>query len=179
MLLDAPQLQSVGVHPWHAASGIPKTLDELAGDPRVAAIGEAGFDTLRGPSPEIQKSVFRHQALIAERVGKPLIIHCVKAWDALLEQHRLLRPCTAWIIHGFRGNPCQGHQLLSKGMGISLGYNFNQLTAAMIPADSLFIETDDAPVDITEVAARVAKARGCTPQEVMNLSAANIRRITG
>ena len=48
----------------------------------------------------------------------------------------------------------------------------------MIPEESLFIETDDAPVDISEVAARVADARGSSAQEIMALSAANIRRIT-
>ncbi len=177
-LLDAPHLQSVGIHPWHASEGQIEHLDELAPDPRVAAIGEAGFDTLRGPSAEIQTTAFRHQALLAERLGKPLIIHCVKAWDALLEQHRLLRPETPWVIHGFRGNPQQCRQLLNRGLKISLGYRFNPLTAAIIPPESLFIETDDAPVDISEVAALVAAARATSPQEIMSLSAANLSRIT-
>lgn len=177
-LLDAPQLQSVGIHPWHASENRIELLDELATDPQVVAIGEAGFDTLRGPSADIQTKVFHHQTLLAERLGKPLIIHCVKAWDALLEQQRLLRPETPWIVHGFRGSPQLCRQLLRRGLKISLGYRFNPLTTAMIPEESLFIETDDAPVDISEVAARVADARGSSPQEIMALSAANIRRIT-
>lgn len=177
-LLDAPQLQSVGIHPWHASENRIELLDELATDPRVVAIGETGFDTLRGPSAEIQTKVFRHQALLAERLEKPLIIHCVKAWDALLAQQRLLRPETPWIIHGFRGNPQLCRQLLSRGLKISLGYHFNPLTAAIIPTESIFIETDDTPVDISEVAARVADARGNSPQEIMALSADNIRLIT-
>ena len=148
-LLDAPQLQSVGIHPWHASEWQIEHLDELATDPRVVAIGEAGFDTLRGPSAEIQTRIFRHQALLAERLGKPLIIHCVKAWDALLEQQRLLRPETPWIIHGFRG-------ILRQDL----------------------LENDDAPVDISEVATRVAAARATSPQEIMALSADNIRRVT-
>ena len=102
----------------------------------------------------------------------------MKAWDALLEQQRLLRPETPWIIHGFRGNPQQCRQLLNRGLGISLGYRFNPLTAATIPPESLFIETDDAPVDISEVATRVAAARATSPQEIMALSADNIRRVT-
>ena len=47
-----------------------------------------------------------------------------------------------------------------------------------MPPESLFIETDDAPVDISEVATRVAAARATSPQEIMALSADNIRRVT-
>ena len=51
-LLDAPQLQSVGIHPWHASEWQIEHLDELATDPRVVAIGEAGYSAIRPCLPK-------------------------------------------------------------------------------------------------------------------------------
>lgn len=175
-LLDLPQLQSVGIHPWYADNADYARLEELAGDCRVVAVGEAGFDRLRGPAADVQTQVFRFQANLAERLGKPLIVHCVKAVDQLIAEHRMLRPETAWIVHGFRGKPQEAATLLRRGIGISLGAHFNPATATFLPAQSLFIETDDADTDIASVARLVALARNSTESEIMELSAANIRR---
>ena len=177
-LLPAPQFQSVGIHPWYADTADFEIVEALAADPLVAAVGEAGFDRLRGPAAVVQRDVFRRQATLASRVGKPLIIHCVKAWDMLYEEHRNLRPDVPWIVHGFRGKPQEAEALLKRGIGLSLGPRFNATTAAMIPDGSLFIETDDdSTVDIERVAALVGAARGCTGAEIMALSAANILRV--
>lgn len=176
-LLPAPQLQSVGIHPWRADTADFETMEALAADPLVAAIGEAGFDRLRGPAPDVQREVFRRQALLASRLGKPLIIHCVKAADMLYDEHRRSRPDVPWIVHGFRGKPQEAEALLKRNIGISLGPRFNPATAAMIPDASLFIETDDdAGARIETVAALVGSVRGFTADEIMALSAANIRR---
>ena len=69
----------------------------------LIAFGEAGFDKLRGPSVELQRSVFAEQVKIAGENRKPLVIHCVKAWDELLAAHKNLKPVTPWLVHGFRG----------------------------------------------------------------------------
>jgi len=50
----------------------------LARCERVVAIGEAGFDRLRGGSPAVQREAFVAQSKIAEAVGKPLVLHVVK-----------------------------------------------------------------------------------------------------
>lgn len=177
-LLPAPQLQSVGVHPWYADSADFEKIEALAADPLVAAIGEAGFDRLRGPSADTQRDVFRRQALLASRLSKPLIIHCVKAADMLYEEHRRLRPDVPWIVHGFRGKPQEAEALLKRGIGISLGPRFNPATAAVIPVGSLYIETDDdSDARIESVAELVGAARSCQAVEVMALSAENIQRV--
>ena len=177
-LLPAPQLQSVGIHPWYADTADFEIVEALAADPLVAAVGEAGFDRLRGPAAVVQRDVFRRQATLASRVGKPLIIPCVKSSDMLYEEHRNLRPDVPWVVHGFRGKPQEAEALLKRGIGLSLGPRFNVATAAMIPDGSLFIETDDDPTaDIERVAALVGAARGCTGAEIMALSVANIQRV--
>lgn len=115
---------SAGIHPWDtaavAAEADWQALETLAADPRVAAIGECGLDALRGGSQEVQEKIFRRQADLAERVGKFMIIHCVRRYGLLMELHRELRPSQPWIVHGFRGKPELARQLLREGIQISL-----------------------------------------------------------
>ena len=42
-------------------------IRHIAGNSNLIAIGEAGFDKLRGPSMELQRSAFEEQAVIAGR----------------------------------------------------------------------------------------------------------------
>jgi TatD DNase family protein len=51
-------------------------IEELAADPRVAAVGETGLDYYRDRAPRAdQQRAFRAHIEIARRVGKPLVIH--------------------------------------------------------------------------------------------------------
>ena len=136
---------STGVHPWRSteAAALWPLVEALAADPRITAIGECGL----APSAP------------AERVGKPLIIHCVRAWAELLGVHASVRPAVPWIVHGFRGAPALARQLLDAGMHLSLGEHFRPDTAAIIPADRLHVETDTSSLPIEEIAARVRAAR--------------------
>lgn len=115
---------SAGIHPWDTLTPPVEAewqaLDTLAADPRVAAIGECGLDAMRGGPQEVQEEIFRRQAALAERVGKFLIIHCVRRYGRLMELHRELRPGQPWIVHGFRGKPELARQLLREGIQISL-----------------------------------------------------------
>ena len=52
---------------------------------------------------ELQLAVFKEQVKLSEKLGLPLIIHCVKAMDELLAVKKEFRPQQAWIWHGFRG----------------------------------------------------------------------------
>ena len=49
---------TIGIHPWFLTEDNLElqfsSVRNLAGHPEILAIGEAGFDHLRGPSPEIQ-----------------------------------------------------------------------------------------------------------------------------
>lgn len=138
---------SVGIHPW--STSCPVTLNELkdliktARDPRVVAIGECGFDRLRGADIPTQKSIFDFQARLGQRLGKPLIIHAVKANDLLFEAIKRHRPDPGqWIIHGFRGNPESARQLLRAGFALSLGEKYNPAALQIIPSDRLYHESD-------------------------------------
>ena len=154
-----------GIHPWFLnENNYNKLLDSVehsADHPNMIAIGEAGFDKLRGPSPELQRQVFEKQVVIAETRRKPLIIHCVKAWDDLLAAQKKLKPEMPWLVHGFRGNVELASQLVSKGMYLSFWFDFvlrpeSADLIRQLPVERIFLETDGAEVDIRKIYEKVA-----------------------
>jgi TatD DNase family protein len=154
-----------GIHPWFLNEDNYKQLiiavERSADQPDIIAIGEAGFDKLRGPSPELQQKVFEVQVNIAEANHKPLIIHCVRAWDELLQSKKRLKPEMPWLVHGFRGNSKLASQLLSKGMYLSFWFDFilrpeSGNLLRQLPGDRIFLETDGAEVDIRKIYDKVA-----------------------
>lgn len=165
---------SAGIHPWDTAALATseelepqlQLLEQTAMLPQVTAIGETGLDALRGAPLDTQEEILRRHIAISEKLGKPLILHIVRAADRLLHIRRSLLPTLSqpWIWHGFRGKPRFAQQFLSLATEaspayISLGANFNPATARAVPADSLLTETDDSPVGIDEVRRRIDIAR--------------------
>jgi TatD DNase family protein len=155
---------TIGIHPWYLDES-NKSLQmervrELAGNRDIAAIGEAGFDRIRGASSALQKEIFEDQVIISESYRKPLVIHCVRAWDELLTEHKRLRPKMPWLVHGFRGKPELAGQLISKGMYISFWFDFVMrpeaaLLLRSVPVDRIFLETDGADIDIRDIYKKV------------------------
>jgi TatD DNase family protein len=154
-----------GIHPWFLnEENYTQHLEltrQIANDPFVIAIGEAGFDKLKGPSLELQRKVFMRQVELSESLRKPLIIHCVRAWEELLSVHKEMRPQMPWMIHGFRGKIKLAEQLLSKGFFLSLWFEFvlkpesSDLIRAL-PQKKIFLETDGADVDIRNIYLKVS-----------------------
>lgn len=156
---------SSGIHPWHLeAPAFDEDLDRVRRQlthGNVIAAGEAGFDRMRGPGMELQLRAFGEQVKLSERAGKPLFIHCVRAWDHLLAAHRKMKPAQAWIIHGFRGKKELAGQLLSRGMFVSFWFDFvlrpeSAMLVKSLPADRIFLETDGSGVGIGEIYRKVS-----------------------
>jgi TatD DNase family protein len=161
---------SLGLHPWYASAEWRETftaIEQYAGNNNVAAIGECGIDALRSTlSLEEQAALLRAHALLAERVQKPLILHCVKAFDAIVALHKEISPKQAWIIHGFRGKPQQATQLTKRGFYLSFGEKFNKESLIATPAKKLFIESDESPQSIATIYSSIAAAMGTTVEEL-------------
>lgn len=166
---------TAGIHPWHlddvTLGGQLGFIRKAAEEKRIIAIGEAGFDRLRGAGYELQKRAFDGQISIAESYSLPVVIHCVKAWDVLLEAHKKLKPATPWLVHGFRGKKELAGQLLSRGMYISFWFDFiirgeSSELVRSLPADRIFFETDGAGIDIISIYRKVADDLGVTPAEL-------------
>lgn len=168
---------SVGIHPWKISADWKEEFDKVAGiaaSANVAAIGECGFDLIKSPATEEEQyRIFLLHAELSEATQKPLIIHLVKAQQLLLRAARELRHTQAWIIHGFRGKTQQAQQLLSAGMYLSLGEHFNTTAARIIPAERLFVESDESTMPLPGIYARIAAARECSIEELAAQTATN------
>ena len=152
---------SVGLHPWfltkeNAESDFEK-LSEWVKIPSVIAIGECGLDKLKGVDLATQTVYFTKQIQLAETVGKPVVIHCVRAYNEVFVLKKTLKPTVPLIIHGFNKNQKVLDELLKNGFFISIGaailrggddFKNSVLT---IPLDKLFFETDDKDIAIESV----------------------------
>lgn len=190
---NAPGAFSVGVHPWDtsiimADESVAATnaleLDvamqgvwDVARNPRVVAIGEAGIDALRGASIEVQREVMRKHVEISEMLCKPLVLHIVKGVEVVMALRRELGARQPWIWHGFRGKREQAAQWLAfdPNFYISLGENFNVLAARILPFDRTLFETDDSTLSISDIAARYASVRELPPAEALKIGAGNLQ----
>lgn len=139
-------LYSAGVHPWWTDAADVEVL--LAGTEawlahrQVVAVGECGIDLLRGAAVERQEAVLVRQIEMAERLGLPVTLHVVRAFDRVLRLHKRLKPTMPWTVHGFRGGPALARQLLAAGLNLSFGERYNAESFALTPADRRFRESD-------------------------------------
>ena len=136
---------SAGLHPWDVTEGFDSQLDaveKLIANPQVLAVGECGFDTLKGPSHQLQEQAFIRQIELSEYHKKPMILHIVRDFDSVIRLRKTLKPTQPWLIHGFRGNPTQINQLHTQGILVSFGINPNPESLKSIPSNRLFLETD-------------------------------------
>jgi len=177
-----------GIHPWFLNEGNEKqllaSLENSINNPDVIAIGEAGFDKLRGPSFDLQRRVFEKQISISEEVGKPVVIHCVRAWEEILAAQKKLKPEMPWLIHGFRGNVELAGQLISKGMFLSFWFDFvlrPESTGLLraLPEDRIFLETDGADIDIREIYKKVSNDKDITVEELKRIILSNYKVFFG
>jgi TatD DNase family protein len=160
---------SFGIHPWFLEeSNYDRLLSrvvDMVDNPLIVAIGEAGFDKIKGPSPELQRKTFEEQVNIAEKHLKPVVIHCVRAWEELIQEHKKLRPEMPWLVHGFRGKPELAMQLISRGMYVSFWFDFilrpeSSKLIRSLPAERIFLETDGSGVDIRDIYNKVSNDLG-------------------
>lgn len=161
---------SIGIHPWEIDNNSKElfaAIKETARLENVTAIGECGIDTLHSTaSIELQTEIFRSHALLAEEIKKPLIIHCIKAFEQLIALHKEISPAQAWIIHGFRGKPQLATQLVRHGFHLSYGEKFNPDSVKATPLERIFTESDESVKPIEDIYATIAQAAEITTDEL-------------
>ena len=172
---------SVGIHPWSLTlNNVDALLDVLyktLKDKRVVALGEAGLDKLKGVGIEAQIAVFRREVTISEELKLPMVIHCVKAFNELIELKKVLRPRQPWIIHGFRGKKNMAVELLRHGFYLSFGSHFQEEAVRVVPFEHLFVETDESQECIEMIYRRIAEVKGISPEELAEVINKNVSEI--
>ena len=136
----------------------------------VLAIGECGLDKLHHDNYRAQEKAFSLQIALANQVSKPLIIHCVRSFRevlAMLHENNNIMP---FVFHGFNNKQESAQMVLDAGGYLSFGKSlFNpsmEQTFANIPADRLFLETDDSEHGIEEIYRQAAKIRQSTTDQI-------------
>ncbi len=152
---------SAGIHPWHAHpedwQSQLTAVEQVAGHKNVLAIGECGLDRGILLPLETQLTIFAAQVKLAEQLQKPVIIHCVRAFNELLQWKKQVKPSVPLIVHGFNNKPEIMQQLLAHGFYCSLGVALlNSESNALkvlktIPLTRLFLENDDRNTPIEKI----------------------------
>lgn len=155
----------MGIHPWYADplhwEEQLLSLQEHSRHPRVLAIGECGLDKVCSTDFSLQEQVFQAQVEWANTIGKPLVIHCVRAWEEVLALLQNAGNRVPVLFHGFNKNALLARRITGKGYYISLGKALQrpgiQEAARSIPPERLFLETDDAAISIAEIYTMAAR----------------------
>lgn len=177
----------IGLHPWDSDEPSPDLgfLKEAASRPNCAGIGECGLDRLRGSDLRSQMRLFELQAVMADELNKPLIIHCVRAWLEIMEVKSNLHAEVPWIIHGFKGKARTAEELLKNGFYLSFGesiLSMNPVLANIVrntPDDRLFLETDDGKHDIEEIYQAASVIKNIPLEKLQDITLSNFNSIFG
>lgn len=142
-----------GIHPWHAHTAAPGWQERLAAllekHPQ-ASLGECGLDHwVAEPSLAIQRPVFIDQLRLAREMDRPITLHCLKAWGALLDCFAESPPPSRFLMHSFGGSIETARRLLPLGSYFSFSGHFLHMRKSAVldvfrqlPLDRILLETD-------------------------------------
>jgi len=143
---------TVGFHPEEAGLLDDEQMagiEELAGHPRVVAVGETGLDYYHESWPhEVQEDVFIRHIDLARRAALPVVIHTRDAADHTMEALADHAQGLTVILHCF-SLPDRLDEVIDRGYYISLAGNVTyknatdlQRAAAAAPDHLIMMETD-------------------------------------
>lgn len=130
----------LGIHPWYVDTAVGNWEGELINLLRshpLAMVGEIGLDKGR-PNYLLQQDIFRRQLQIAADLNRPVHIHCVKAWDEMLEIIGEFRD-VKMLLHRFSGDEIlvQKFRMLNAYFSV-----LNDKVYEVIPDNRLLVESD-------------------------------------
>lgn len=193
---------AVGVHPEEFETWTDDTVDrlrELAGNPKVVAIGEIGLDYYWDKShTELQKQMFRTQIELALELNLPIIVHDREAHGdcfSIVCDYPALRG----VFHCYSGSAEMAKELLKRGwyLGFDGPITYKNNVKAMevlavTPLDRIVLETDSpylSPVpnrgkrndsrNLTYIAAVVAREKGISVEDAAAITFENGKRLYG
>ena len=179
---------ALGVDPHRAATDDAERIDELRSlldHPRVVAVGETGLDDFhRHATLEQQRRLFRAHLVLADELGKPVVIHSRAADDATAEE--LESFAGPVVLHCF-SEPGLLPVALDRRYYVSFAGNVTfpkaaelREAAAQIPGDRVLAETDSPylapqpvrgrpkePANVVHTVKVLAEARGESPDELV------------
>jgi TatD DNase family protein len=177
---------SIGIHPWFIEGDRIEAdlaiIESKLKEPNCLAVGECGLDKRIEISFELQQTVFERQLLLAEQYQKPVVIHCVAAFQELIAIKKRLKISIPFVIHGYSKNEQLAKELVANGCYISFGkylLRLPQLESVFraMPNDRFFLETDTDEQTIQEVYALAAQYKGLSVAQIKELVNTNFRKV--
>lgn len=198
---------ALGLHPGEMGEmgqdGVQRTLEQIGASlPRAVALGEVGLDyhkRIRATADkEWQQAVLRDLLALAQRHGKPVLVHSRYAWAdalALVQQSGLAKV----VFHWFTGPSSVLRGIVEAGYYVSatpaVEYHEEHRRAVRhVPLECLLLETDSPvsyrepnspkryqaqPADASRVLRAVAALRGLPEDAVAEVTTANARWLFG
>lgn len=149
---------TVGLHPTDTAEDSTEVragIEALLLHPRVVGIGESGLDDYWNDTQRVaQAAAFEWQLGLAQRTGKPLVIHTRDKAGQDSAHRGVMDILGGWpdvpvILHCFSGHPGLLHFGLKRGAYFGFAGNTTyknarevQEAAKVVPLDKLLVETD-------------------------------------
>lgn len=214
----------IGVHPlhlhrqkieYHDSDELPMEEIEMAGEvpdyeqyfelgksPKVVAVGEIGLDYHHfEPGDDIdlitkkQKEALVKFIQLANRLNKPVALHCWDAYSDLLEilKNHPVKKCG--VVHSFIGSYKTAKKFTELGYKIGLNGvitysdSFDRLVKE-VALENILLETDcpylnpgdkrgtrNVPTSVIEIAEHIAKVKGVSVEEVAETTTNNTKQL--
>ena len=177
---------SIGIHPWYIDESRLESdlqlIDEKLLNTNCLALGECGLDKRIEIPFQIQEKVLKAQILLAEKHQKPLVLHCVAAFQEIIQIKKEQNVTVPMIIHGFSKNEQTAKQLLDNGFYLSFGKYLlrnPELKSVFqsVPNDQFFLETDTVEESLEEVYALAANYKNIKMEEMKTIVASNFEKV--
>ena len=177
---------SIGIHPiFIDQSDIEKdllTISHHIKNKKCVAIGEIGLDKLCKIDYNLQIEIFKKQLEIAEENQIPVIIHCVRSYQEILQIRKEMKLTIPFIFHGFNKNQQLAQQIISNNCLLSFGKNLLQnpnlqTIFANLSQENFFLENDDSQIPIEEIYQKAAEIRKSSVENIEQIVQQNFTSI--
>ena len=193
---------AVGIHPHEAASATEadiETLEVLCAEKKVVALGEMGLDYYYEYSPkETQRNCFTWQLRLAEKIGKPVIIHSRNAAQECFDMIEASKVRNG-VVHCYSGSAEMALDYIQLGYSLGIGgvITFDKTkkliqVVEQVPMEKILIETDSpylAPVpnrgarndsrNLLYIAQKISEIKQIPLEAVAAISTQNAMRLFG
>lgn len=169
---------SIGIHPWYIdEKRLLSDLDcieEKLKKTSCLALGECGLDKRIAIPMETQIQVFHQQLDLVQNTEKPIILHCVAAYQEIIAIKKDRNIQNPMIIHGFSKNEQVAQSLLSNGCYLSFGKYLMrnpdlEKVFTFAPENKILLETDTIEETIFDVYEKTATIKGISIDEMKSI----------
>ena len=177
---------SIGIHPWYIDENRLETdletIKQKLQLDKCLALGECGLDKRIEIPLELQISVFKQQLELVKETQKPIVLHCVAAYDEVIAIKKEMKIENPMIIHGFSKNEQVAQTLLKNGFYLSFGkYLLRnpdlEKVFTFAPENQILLETDTIEESIYQVYEKAAAIKGISVEEMKTIVFTNFSTI--